>query len=54
MNYPKAPRRVGAAQAAPAHYRRTDDSADAPISGDDLLGDLDPGWLRWSREQAGR
>jgi len=33
---------------------RTDDSGEAPLNGEDLIGDLDPGWLGWREEQAGR
>ena len=31
-----------------------DDSGDSPLTGEDLIGDLDPGWLDWRREQARR
>jgi hypothetical protein len=31
-----------------------DDSGDSPLTGEDLIGDLDPGWLDWREEQANR
>lgn len=31
-----------------------DDSGDSPLTGEDLIGDLDPGWLDWREEQADR
>jgi len=33
---------------------RTDDSGETPLNGEDLVADLDPGWLDWREEQAGR
>jgi hypothetical protein len=39
------------ALAAPS---RPDDSGDAPLTGEDLIGDLDPGWLDWRENQEER
>ncbi|MBN2113890.1 MAG: hypothetical protein JW785_07175 [Acidimicrobiia bacterium] len=38
----------------PIAWPRTDDSGDSPLSGEDLIGDLDPGWLDWRDHQSGR
>jgi hypothetical protein len=53
MNPPTTVRRTGP-EAAPAPRPHLEDPADAPLSGEDLIGDLDPGWLYWREEQAAR
>lgn len=38
----------------PIVWPRTNDSGEAPLSDEDLIGDLDPGWLGWRAAQADR
>lgn len=54
MNPPQDTQRTGPETAPPAPRPRFEDQGVAPLSGDDLIGDLDPGWLAWREEQAGR
>jgi hypothetical protein len=53
MNPPPDTRRTGPETARPALRPRLEDPGDAPLSTDDLIGDLDPGWLAWREERAG-
>lgn len=50
MNPPQATRRDQTSLPMPL----LDDPGDSPLTGEDLIGDLDPGWLDWRREQARR
>ena len=53
MNPPQDTPRAGPEAALPAPRPRLEDQGDAPLSADDLIGDLDRGWLVWREEQAG-
>jgi len=53
MNPPQDTRRISPETARPTLRPRLEDSGDAPLSADDLIGDLDPGWLAWREGQAG-
>jgi hypothetical protein len=54
MNPPNTIRRTGPEATPPAPQPRLEDPADTPLSGEDLIGDLDPGWLDWREHQARR
>jgi hypothetical protein len=51
MNPPPTPRRHPDArrEAPPAET-----AGESPLTGEDIISDLDPGWLHWRREQADR
>ena len=52
MNPPNTPLRTGP-DAAPQPRPHFEESV-SPLTGDDLLGDLDPGWLDWRDGQSAR
>jgi hypothetical protein len=54
MNPPQDTQRTGPVAAPPVPRPRLEDPAEAPLSTDDLIGDLDPGWLAWRKEQTAR
>jgi len=54
MNPPRSPRRITLETRRPGSHSPHDDSGDTPLTGEELIGDLDPGWLAWSAEQANR
>jgi hypothetical protein len=54
MNPPTTTRRTGPEAAPPAPRPHLEDPADTPLSSEDLIGDLDPGWLDWREKQAAR
>jgi len=53
MNPAETTRHASQTPTAPSLWPRTDDSGDTPLTGEDLIGDLDPGWLAWRDEQQG-
>ena len=53
MNPPQDTRRISPETAQPTLRPRLEDSGDAPLGTDDLIGDLDPGWLAWREGQPG-
>lgn len=54
MNPPTTNRRIGPDAVVPALWPRPGDSPENPLTGEDLISDLDPGWLDWSEEQTRR
>ncbi|MFH1331499.1 MAG: hypothetical protein ABIJ48_12755 [Actinomycetota bacterium] len=54
MNPPETTRHPSRAAMAPSLWPRADDPGNAPLNGEDLIGDLDPGWLDWRAEQSDR
>lgn len=54
MNPPETTRHETRNPTTSGLWPRPDDSGDAPLTGEDLIGDLDPGWLDWREENFDR
>ena len=51
MTPPTTTRRTGPEAVTPAPQPHLEEPADTTLRDEDLIGDLDPGWLAWRAEQ---